>query len=92
MGELTAGRDRGSAGERGLSDADLRAGEGGDAFEAARGTGGSVGRSVVSAARRLLVDGDGWAGGGLGSLLGKFAVSLRINVPRIGVTSDGQGR
>ena len=28
----------------------------------------------------------------LGSLLGKLEVSLRSNVPRIGVTSDGQGR
>ena len=89
---MTAGRDLGRAGERGLSDADLGACEGGDDFGAARGTGGSVGRSVVSATRRLLMDGDGWGGGVLGSLLGKFAVSLRNNVPRIGITSDGQGR
>ena len=75
-----------------MSDADLGAGEGGDAFGAASRTGGSVGRSVVSAARRLLVDGDVWGGGALGSLLGKFAVSLRNIVPRIGVTYVGLGR
>ena len=56
---MTAGRDLGRAGERGLSDADLGACEGGDDFGAARRTGGSVGRSVVSATRRLLMDGDG---------------------------------
>ena len=81
----------GRSGERGLSVADLRAGEGGDAFGTARGTGGFVGRSVVTAARRLLVGDDCCCGGVLGSLLGKLAVSLRNNVPRIGVTSDGQG-
>ena len=92
MGELTAGRDLGRAGERGLSGVNLGAGEVGAAFGAASRTGGSVGRSAVSAARRLLVGGDSCDGGVLGSLLGKFAVSLRNNVPRIGVTSDGQGR
>lgn len=31
-------------------------------------------------------------GDGLGMLLGKMVVSLRINVPRMRVTSDGKGR
>ena len=83
-----AGRDLGRAGERGLSAADLGAWEGGDDF----GAGGLGGRSVVRASRRLLLT-DGVKGGDVfGSLLGKVAVSLRNNVPRIGVTSDGQGR
>ena len=83
----------GRAGERGLSDAGLGAWEGGDDC----GAGGLEGRSVVTAARRLLVTGGGWGGDVLGSfswgsLLVKPEVSLRSNVPRIGVTSDGQGR
>ncbi len=78
----------GRAGERGLSDADLGAGKGGDDF----GAGGLIGRSVVSASRRLLLTGGVEGGVVLGSLLGKFAVSLRNNVPRIGITSVGQGR
>lgn len=82
------GRDLGRAWGRGLSDADLGTCKGGDDF----GAGGLGGRSVVRASRRLLVT-DGVKGGDvLVSLLGKLAVNLRNNVPRIGVTSEGQGR
>ena len=83
----------GRAGERGLSDAALGAWKGGDDF----GAGCLEGRSVVRAARRLLVAAGDWGGDDLGScswgsFLVNTEVSLRSNVPRIGVTSDGQDR
>ena len=91
--ESTRGRDLGRLGERGLSEAALGAWEGGDDF----GAGCLEGRSVVRAARRLLVTGGDWSGADLGSfswgsLIVNTEVSLRSNVPRIGVTSDGQDR
>ena len=79
----------GRAGERGLSDAALGAWEDGDVFEA----GCLEGRSVVRAARRLLVTGgDDLGTFSWGSLLVNPEVSLRSNVPRIGITSDGQNQ
>ena len=48
--------------------------------------------SRVSVARGLSLTGGLLGGDDLGMLLGKMMVSLRINVPRMRVTSDSTGR
>ena len=48
--------------------------------------------SDVRVTKGLSITGGPVDGDDLGTLLGNMVVSLRINVPRMGVTSDGTGR
>ena len=82
-----AGRDglRLESGERLLTD--FEAGADGDAAVLT----GSGTCSGVRVASELSLTGGLVGAGDLGTLLGKMVVSLRINVPRMGFTSDNTG-
>ena len=86
--EEAAGRDKLRLGRGGCLLADFEARVNGDAA-VSTGLGAC---SLVSVVKGLSLTGGLVGGDDLGTLPGKMVVSLRINVPRMRVTSDGTGR